>query len=175
MTNTRTGPLTDSGPELTTNGFKSILPAVKSPGKRKRPRHRVWYPPPSPGQRFSEVRTIARANAGTPTCADLARVRAGDKFGHWTVIKVEAETVRAVAHGWPCQCMWGFPRSDAIPGICVPYTFTQYRMLCRCQCGTVRHVDPWNLINGQSFSCGCKRNDWQLKREVSRDSKRKAA
>jgi hypothetical protein len=171
MPNARTGPLSDSGPELTPNASNSILPAVKSPGKRKPPRYRVWYRAPSPGQRFGEV----RVNAQPVTYADISRVRTGDRFGHWTVIKVEAETGRAVAHGWPCQCTFGRPGPDATPGICVPYTFTQYRMLCRCQCGTVRHVNPWNLVNGQSFSCGCRRNDWQPKREASRDSKRKAA
>jgi hypothetical protein len=171
MPNNRTGPLSVSGPELTANALNSILPAVKSPGKRKRPHRRIWYPPPSPGQRFSE----ARINAQPVTYADVARVRTGDKFAHWTVIKVEAETVHAVAHGFPCQCMWGWPRSDATPGICTPCTFTEYRMLCRCQCGTVKRVNPWNLVNGRSFSCGCRRNDWQLKREATRDSKRKAA
>jgi hypothetical protein len=124
---------------------------------------------------FGEVRTLARANAQPVTCADVARVKTGDKFGHWTVTRVETETRSSVAHGEPCQCIWGWPRADATPGTCVPYTFTEYRMLCRCQCGTVKHVNPWNLVNGQSFSCGCRRNDWQLKREASRDSKRKAA
>jgi hypothetical protein len=63
MRNARTGPLTESGPALTTNRLASILPRVNRRGKDK---HRaagkttgyVRIPAPRPGQPFSQVRAL---------------------------------------------------------------------------------------------------------------------
>ena len=32
------------------------------------------------------------------------------------------------------------------------------RMVCRCACGTVVSVFRYNLVNGNSKSCGCRTN-----------------
>ena len=33
------------------------------------------------------------------------------------------------------------------------------KWLCRCECGTVKQVDGYNVRNGKSKSCGCLEND----------------
>lgn len=62
-------------------------------------------------------------------------IKAGDKFGKWTVLE-EAEPVIS-SNGYPIR-----------------------RLKCRCECGTVRSIDPSLLKNERTLSCGCRRAEW---------------
>lgn len=62
------------------------------------------------------------------------KIKNGDKFGEWTVIKAYSSTS---------------PR---------------YKSLCRCSCGVEREVMNQNLVNGTSTSCGHGRYDTKLQK-----------
>ena len=59
--------------------------------------------------------------------SDRLKLAKGDKFHRWTVIDETQERI---------------PRGD-------------YKILCRCECGTERKVLTWALNTGSSKSCGC--------------------
>ena len=42
--------------------------------------------------------------------------------------------------------------------------------LCRCDCGTLKHVCSWNLATGKTISCGCYGNSFHIKHGKSRNN-----
>ena len=74
------------------------------------------------------------------------KIKDGDKFGEWTVIKAYSSTS---------------PR---------------YKSLCRCSCGVEKEVMNQNLLNGKSVSCGHGRYETRLQkakdRRLSRSGKK---
>ena len=58
--------------------------------------------------------------------------RVGQKFNKWTVLSVYSR---------------GFVRPDGKQ--------EHARLLCRCECGTVKHVAAGNVISGSVKGCGC--------------------
>ena len=61
---------------------------------------------------------------------DVSRIKAGDKIGRWTVL-----------------------------GTCIYSAKRERKWLCRCECGTERHVLERSLLYGGSVSCGCLRKE----------------
>lgn len=78
--------------------------------------------------------------------AKTRKIKDGDKFGEWTVIKAYSSTS---------------PR---------------YKSLCRCSCGVEKEVMNQNLLNGKSVSCGHGRYETRLQkakdRRLSRSGKK---
>lgn len=70
-----------------------------------------------------------------------SNIKAGDRFGRWTVIK----KVASDKYGLP---MW----------------------LCACECGTSRNVIGNHLHNGCSKSCGCLRKDLLVRHKMCETS-----
>lgn len=70
--------------------------------------------------------------------AKTRKIKDGDKFGEWTVIKAYSSTS---------------PR---------------YMSLCRCSCGVEKEVMNQNLVNGMSTSCGHGRYETRLQKANAR-------
>jgi len=111
-----------------------------------RPQGRVWYPARLPGQRAYEV--VATRPHGV--CAN--QVKPGDRFGSWTVRKVQPRAV--LNPRYPRYC-WQETHDHHIQD-------PEYVFESRCDCGTPRtfhtYYDP-GFLHGQPLSCGCWRRD----------------
>jgi hypothetical protein len=91
---------------------------------------------------------------------DIDDVRPSDRFGSWTVLILTYMVVRR--HGWPCHCRWDTHGSLGIAAGCsydnpaCPcwWLGRSYRVVCRCDCGTVKKVAVSGLVTAHSLSCG---------------------
>ena len=43
---------------------------------------------------------------------------------------------------------------------------TQYKYICKCDCGTIKSIDGYHLINGKIRSCGCLKRDTTIARST---------